>query len=30
MRSQPLTATDRTAMLATIGASTIDDLFIDV
>ncbi len=30
MRYLPLTPTDRTAMLATIGASSIDDLFIDV
>jgi glycine dehydrogenase subunit 1 len=30
MRYLPLTDTDRTAMLATIGASSIDDLFIDV
>ncbi|TPG22294.1 aminomethyl-transferring glycine dehydrogenase subunit GcvPA [Sphingomonas koreensis] len=30
MRYLPLTDTDRTAMLATIGASSIDDLFADV
>ncbi|MHA6721628.1 aminomethyl-transferring glycine dehydrogenase subunit GcvPA [Sphingomonas sp. RS2018] len=30
MRYLPLTATDRTAMLATIGAASIDDLFVDV
>jgi glycine dehydrogenase subunit 1 len=30
MRYLPLTQHDRTAMLATIGADTIDDLFIDV
>ncbi|MGN6621674.1 MAG: aminomethyl-transferring glycine dehydrogenase subunit GcvPA [Sphingomonas sp.] len=30
MRYLPLTLDDRTAMLATIGASSIDDLFIDV
>ncbi len=30
MRYLPLTPTDRTAMLATIGADTIDDLFVDV
>lgn len=30
MRYLPLTPDDRTAMLATIGASSIDDLFIDV
>jgi glycine dehydrogenase subunit 1 len=30
MRYLPLTDTDRQAMLATIGASSIDDLFIDV
>ena len=30
MRYLPLTADDRSAMLATIGASTIDDLFVDV
>ena len=30
MRYLPLTADDRTAMLATIGAATIDDLFADV
>lgn len=30
MRYLPLTDTDRQAMLATIGAATIDDLFIDV
>jgi glycine dehydrogenase subunit 1 len=30
MRYLPLTDTDRTAMLATIGASSVDDLFIDV
>lgn len=30
MRYLPLTQTDRTAMLATIGAATIDDLFVDV
>jgi glycine dehydrogenase subunit 1 len=30
MRYLPLTADDRSAMLATIGATTIDDLFVDV
>ena len=30
MRYLPLTQTDRQAMLATIGAATIDDLFVDV
>ena len=30
MRYLPLTPTDRTAMLATIGAQSIDDLFVDV
>lgn len=30
MRYLPLTADDRAAMLATIGASSIDDLFVDV
>ncbi len=30
MRYLPLTETDRTAMLAHIGASSIDDLFVDV
>ncbi len=30
MRYLPLTPSDRTAMLATIGATSIDDLFIDV
>ncbi len=30
MRYLPLTSADRTAMLATIGAASIDDLFIDV
>ena len=30
MRYLPLTADDRSAMLATIGAATIDDLFADV
>ena len=30
MRYLPLTDTDRTAMLATIGATSIDDLFVDV
>jgi glycine dehydrogenase subunit 1 len=30
MRYLPLTADDRSAMLATIGAATIDDLFVDV
>ena len=30
MRYLPLTDTDRSAMLATIGAATIDDLFVDV
>lgn len=30
MRYLPLTDTDRQAMLATVGAATIDDLFIDV
>jgi len=30
MRYLPLTTTDRQAMLATIGAASIDDLFIDV
>jgi len=30
MRYLPLTDTDRQAMLATIGAATIDDLFVDV
>ena len=30
MRYLPLTDTDRAAMLATIGATSIDDLFIDV
>lgn len=30
MRYLPLTSDDRTAMLATIGASSIDDLFVDV
>ncbi len=30
MRYLPLTDTDRQAMLATIGASSIDDLFVDV
>jgi len=30
MRYLPLTPADRTSMLATIGASSIDDLFIDV
>lgn len=30
MRYLPLTQPDREAMLATIGASTIDDLFVDV
>ncbi|MFY7743934.1 MAG: glycine dehydrogenase, partial [Erythrobacter sp.] len=30
MRYLPLTDTDRQAMLAKIGASTIDDLFVDV
>ena len=30
MRYLPLTPTDRTAMLATIGAASIDDLFVDV
>jgi glycine dehydrogenase subunit 1 len=30
MRYLPLTETDRVGMLATIGAATIDDLFVDV
>ncbi len=30
MRYLPLTNTDRSAMLATIGAASIDDLFVDV
>jgi glycine dehydrogenase subunit 1 len=30
LRYLPLSTTDRTAMLATIGAASIDDLFIDV
>ena len=30
MRYLPLTDADRSAMLATIGASSIDDLFVDV
>ena len=30
MRYLPLTSDDRAAMLATIGASSIDDLFVDV
>ncbi|PZQ21745.1 MAG: glycine dehydrogenase, partial [Sphingopyxis macrogoltabida] len=30
MRYLPLTADDRAAMLTTIGASSIDDLFVDV
>jgi glycine dehydrogenase subunit 1 len=30
MRYRPLTPDDRTAMLAAIGAKTIDDLFVDV
>lgn len=30
MRYLPLTPADRSAMLATIGATTIDDLFVDV
>jgi glycine dehydrogenase subunit 1 len=30
MRYLPLTQTDRSAMLTTIGASSIDDLFVDV
>ena len=30
MRYLPLTDTDRQAMLATIGAATVDDLFVDV
>ena len=30
MRYLPLTDTDRQAMLATIGAASIDDLFVDV
>ncbi len=30
MRYLPLTDTDRTAMLAKIGAATVDDLFVDV
>ena len=30
MRYLPLTQPDREAMLATIGAKTIDDLFVDV
>ena len=30
MRYLPLTQSDRTAMLATIGAASIDDLFVDV
>jgi len=30
MRYLPLTPADRTSMLATIGASSIDDLFVDV
>lgn len=30
MRYLPLTDTDRSAMLATIGASSVDDLFVDV
>ena len=30
MRYLPLTDTDRQAMLAKIGAATIDDLFVDV
>lgn len=30
MRYLPLTPTDRTAMLATIGAASVDDLFVDV
>jgi glycine dehydrogenase subunit 1 len=30
MRYLPLTAADRTAMLATIGAASVDDLFVDV
>ena len=30
MRYLPLTPADRTAMLATIGAASIDDLFVDV
>ncbi|WP_422060319.1 aminomethyl-transferring glycine dehydrogenase subunit GcvPA [Sphingopyxis sp.] len=30
MRYLPLTSDDRTAMLATVGASSIDDLFVDV
>ena len=30
MRYLPLTDSDRQAMLATIGARSIDDLFVDV
>ena len=30
MRYLPLTDTDRQAMLSVIGASSIDDLFVDV
>jgi glycine dehydrogenase subunit 1 len=30
MRYLPLTAADRTSMLETIGAATVDDLFVDV
>ena len=30
MRYLPLTNTDRSAMLETVGASSIDDLFVDV
>ena len=30
MRYLPLTPDDRTAMLAAIGAKSVDDLFVDV
>ena len=30
MRYLPLTQSDRQVMLATVGANTVDDLFIDV
>jgi glycine dehydrogenase subunit 1 len=30
MRYLPLTPNDRSAMLATIGAASVDDLFVDV
>ena len=30
MRYLPLSETDRSAMLATIGAGSVDDLFVDV